>query len=129
MRHLPKLVFYFYAPLTHFIPLISFDTPRNQEVFWCFQRVSKEISSIKWVKTSQNLWWFWWWCETKWFQYQSRHHDDDHNINCVTEVTLLWCPVLSFLVNQILLLYLGWLKEDVLLCDRNCLYLGNYYLW
>ena len=29
--------------LTHFMPLISFDTP------WCFQGVSKETSGMKWV--------------------------------------------------------------------------------
>ena len=39
--------------LTHFMPLISFDTPENirkLEVFWCFKGVSKEISGMKWVK-------------------------------------------------------------------------------
>ena len=36
---------------THFMPLISFDTPENIRkplVFWCFQGLSKEISGIKW---------------------------------------------------------------------------------
>ena len=36
--------------LTHFMPLISFDTPWNPEVFWCSPRVSKEIRGMKWVK-------------------------------------------------------------------------------
>ena len=38
-------------PFTHFMPLISFDTPRKQkqEVFLCFQAASKQISGMKWV--------------------------------------------------------------------------------
>ena len=41
------------VPLTHFILLISFDTPENVRkplVFWYFQWVSKVISGMKWVK-------------------------------------------------------------------------------
>ena len=37
--------------LTHFMPLISFDTPRKPEVFLCFQGASKEISGLKWGNT------------------------------------------------------------------------------
>ena len=43
--------------LTYFMPLISFDLPwkhQKTEVFWCFQRVSKEITCTKWVKTRQT---------------------------------------------------------------------------
>ena len=42
-------------PLTHFMPLISFDTPENirkTEFFWCFQGVSKEIIGMKRVNCS-----------------------------------------------------------------------------
>ena len=38
--------------LTHFVPLISFDTPENikkPDAFWCFHRVLKEINGMKWV--------------------------------------------------------------------------------
>ena len=45
--------------LTHFMPLISFDTPENiktPEVFWCFQGVSKEISGMKWGKKILSSW-------------------------------------------------------------------------
>ena len=44
--------------LTHFMPVISFDTPENirkPEIFWCFLRVSKEISDMKWVNNNVNL--------------------------------------------------------------------------
>ena len=56
-------IFYCYSMLwiclilTHFIPLISFDTPWNIRkllVFWCFQGVSKEISGTKWVNAEDK---------------------------------------------------------------------------
>ena len=42
----------FWKLLTHFVPLVSFDTPpenRKPKVSWCFQGVSKETSGMKWV--------------------------------------------------------------------------------
>ena len=47
-----------YIPLTHSMPLVSFNTPENirkPEVFWCFQGVSKETSGLKWVNACYLL--------------------------------------------------------------------------
>ena len=44
--------------LTHFMPLIFFDTPENIRkplFFWYFQGVSKEISGMKWVTKNFQL--------------------------------------------------------------------------
>ena len=48
-----KVLTSFISFLTHFMPLVSFDTPehiRKPLVFSCFQRVSRETSGMKWVK-------------------------------------------------------------------------------
>ena len=42
---------YLWSRLTHYIPLVSFNTPRKHQktrVFWCFQGVSKETSGMEW---------------------------------------------------------------------------------
>ena len=47
--------------LTHFMPPIFLDTPwkrRQPLVFWCFQRVSKKISGMKWVNKNSLTWWY-----------------------------------------------------------------------
>ena len=42
--------FFFSWWLTHFMPLVFFDTARYH---WCFQGASKETSGMKWVKDKQ----------------------------------------------------------------------------
>ena len=44
--------------LTHFMPLTPLITPENIRkplVFWCFRGVSKEISGMKWAKTTIRI--------------------------------------------------------------------------
>ena len=88
------------SPLTHFIPLVSLDTPRN---FWCIQGVSKETIGMKWVKQSNHKTTFDWkqWRQRKtskvsspnFFQ-NSSEFEQIYSIVFATKTSEYWSPTI-----------------------------------
>ena len=101
-------IFYCYSmlwiclTLTHFIPLISFDTPWNIRkllVFWCFQGVLKEISSTKWViRRTRKLDFYYWFilCHRSPFILSVFQYSVVINIESIAEGSTYFMPLVSF---------------------------------